>query len=226
MTKKQVIITSYKGFDKDMKCLGFQFAVSKSYVHKGKVKACQSGFHACEYPLDVFNYYEPSSSIFATVQQSGQIAKHDDDSKVASSKIEIKAKVSIFDLVIASIKYTTDKCNKSNERHATGDRSASSATRYRSASSATGAQSASSATGDRSASSATGYQSASSATGEDAVAAAFGLDSRAMADEKGILVIAWYDGTRKRLTIGYVGEAGIKKNTWYKCDEKGALVEA
>ena len=60
------------------------------------------------------------------------------------------------------------------DSHATGDRSASSATGYSSASSATGDRSASSATGYRSASSATGDSSASSATGDSSASSATG----------------------------------------------------
>jgi hypothetical protein len=109
---------------------------------------------------------------------------------------------------------------------ATGDNSAASATGDRSAASATGDNSAASATGDSSAASATGYNSAASATGYAAVAAAFGYYSTAQADKTGAVVVAWWDGQRKRLTVGYVGEDGIEANTPYRCDEAGKLVRA
>ena len=34
---------AYKGFDKEFKCLGFQYEVGKAYEHDGDVVACQSG---------------------------------------------------------------------------------------------------------------------------------------------------------------------------------------
>ena len=64
MTMTDKIMT-YKGFNKDWTCRDFQFEVGKTYEHKGKVEACGSGFHACEFPFDVFGYYSPADSHFA-----------------------------------------------------------------------------------------------------------------------------------------------------------------
>jgi hypothetical protein len=253
-------VTAYKGFDKNWSCRGFKYGEPKgqSFSHDGDVSLCEGGFHACEYPLDVFNYYAPGESLYAQVEQSGKVVKGDD--KSTSSKITIKAAISIPEIVSASIEYTKERCDPVKAKHATGDqsassatgdRSASSATGYQSASSATGYQSASSATGDRSASSATGYQSASSATGyqsassatgyqsassatgdrsassatgEFSVAAAFGLASKAKAGATGTVIVAWWDGKRKRYTVGYVGENGIEKDIWYAANDRGELV--
>jgi len=41
----------------------------------------------------------------------------------------------------------------------------------------------------------------------------------------GIVVCRWYDGARYRLTVGYVGEDGIKPDAFYRCDDQGKLVE-
>ena len=71
MNKK--VIKSYKAFDKNMQCRGFQYEVGKEYEMEGHIECCKSGFHACEYPWDVFDYYEMLESRFAEVEQSGTI---------------------------------------------------------------------------------------------------------------------------------------------------------
>ena len=173
-------MTTYKGFNKDMTCRGFQYEEGKEYEENEGI-ACEKGFHACEYPLDCFNYYSPNESVYHVVEQSGEISKHEDDSKVASTKIKIGAEINIAGLVKAAIEYTTKRINpeaKSNERcgasSATGDYGASSATGDYGASSATGDYGASSATGDYGASSATGYCGVSSATGKCGASSATG----------------------------------------------------
>ena len=161
---------NYKGMDKDMKCRGFQYEVGKEY-ETDKAVACECGFHACEYPLDVFNYYPPAGSRFFEVEQSGELSKNDDDSKVASTKIKIGAELNIAGLVKAAVEYTKERCTQGEGEKATG---------YQGAASATGDQGAASATGTRGAASATGYQGAASATGKASVAMASGVEGRAM----------------------------------------------
>ncbi|WP_407545371.1 hypothetical protein [Acinetobacter baumannii] len=217
-------ITSYKGFDKNLQCRGFQYEIGKTFEHKGKVEACGSGFHACEYPLDVFGYYAPGElNRFAVVEQSGDLSRGDDDTKVASKSITIKAEVDIPFLVKAAIEYTTSRCEPIKEDSpaftdkdhgqavATGYNSASSATGYNSASSATGYNSASSATGDNSASSATGDNSASSATGDNSASSATGDKSASSATGN------W----AASLTTGHYSESQIKDQ---KDDQYGVAI--
>ena len=209
---------AYKGFDADWKCRDYQFAVGETYRTAEPIKLCSAGFHACEYPLDVFDYYPPTGRIAEVelLDASGETAG---DSKRVGGGITIKAALTIAGLVSAAIEYTTTRCSPATAKHAKGDRSAASAT---------GDSSAASATGDSSAASATGDSSAASATGDDAVAAALGYASTAVADQLGIIVIAWYDETaqRKRLAVGYVGEDGIEPNVAYRCADDGRLVPA
>ena len=167
-------LVTYKGFDAAFRCRNHQFEVGGSYFHTGPVAACEAGFHACEYPLDVFAYYPPGTSRYAIVEQYGHIGRHADDSKIASAGLTVHGEIGIADLVSEAIAHVTGRCDAAHTNHATGYRSASSATGYSSASSATGYSSASSATGHRSASSATGYSSASSATGYSSASSATG----------------------------------------------------
>ena len=173
-------ITSYKGFNKNMTCRDFQYKEGESY-EEPSAKACERGFHACEYPLDCLGYYSPNESVYHVVEQSGEISRHSDDTKVASTKIKIGAEINIAGLVKAAIEYTMKRVNpeaKADERQgassATGYYGASSATGYYGASSATGNCGASSATGNCGASSATGYYGASSATGYKGASSATG----------------------------------------------------
>ena len=171
---------NYKGMDKDMKCRGFQYEVGKEY-ETDKAVACECGFHACEYPLDVFNYYPPAGSRFFEVEQSGELSKNDGDSKVASTKIKIGAELNIAGLVKAAVEYTKERCTQGEGERATGDYGAASATGYQGAASATGTRGAASATGYQGAASATGDYGAASATGDYGAASATGTMGAASA---------------------------------------------
>ena len=128
---------NYKGMDANMQCRGFQYEVGKEYETDEAV-VCKAGFHACEYPLDVINYYAPAESRYAVVEQSGKISKSGEDTNVASTKIKIVAEIGIAGLVKAAIEYTKTRAKEEPGGHATG---------YRGAASATGDQGAASATG-------------------------------------------------------------------------------
>ena len=222
-------IKTYKGFNKDMTCRGFQYEEGKEYEEES-VEVCDHGFHACEYPLDCLNYYSPNESVYHEVEQRGEIQKHNVDTKVASTKIKIGAEISIAGLVKAAIEYTVKRVNKdaeSDEKHG--------------ASSATGDYGASSATGNCGASSATGYKGASSAEDKDAVSVAWGYKSKAKGVIGSFLVFAdWeYTGsedypeydrnnqsawTLNGAKMVQVDGDNIKPDTWYTI-ENGEIVE-
>ena len=102
-------IKAYKAFDKDLSCRGFKYEVGKEYEETGYIKACEKGFHACPYPLDVFGYYAPAESRFCEVEQSGKIDDSESD-KVCSSKIRIGAELDIRGLVKAAVSYVKERC--------------------------------------------------------------------------------------------------------------------
>ena len=232
------VIKSYKGFNKNMTCRGFQYEEGKEYEEE-IVEVCDHGFHACEYPLDCLNYYYPNESVYHEVEQSGEIQKHNDDTKVASTKIKIGAEISIAGLVKAAIEYTVKRVKKdaeSDEKHG-----ASSATGYKGASSATGTYGASSATGTCGASSATGYCGASSAEDKDVVAVAWGYKSKAKGVLGAFLVFADWEYTGSKDNPEYdrnnqsawvlngakmvqVNGDDIKPDTWYTI-EYGEIAE-
>lgn len=108
------VIKSYKGFNKDMTCIGFQYEEGKEYEESNAL-VCENGFHACEYPLDCLSYYSPSESVYHEVEQSGKLSKESCDTKVASTKIKIGAKLSIAGLVEAAIEYTKERVKQEED---------------------------------------------------------------------------------------------------------------
>ena len=102
-------LKTYKAFDKDLSCRGFKYEVGKEYEETGDIKACEKGFHACPYPLDVFGYYVPAGSRFCEVEQSGKIDDSESD-KVCSSKIRIGAELDIRGFVKAAVSFVKERC--------------------------------------------------------------------------------------------------------------------
>lgn len=107
-----------------MTCKGFQYEEGKEYEESNAL-VCENGFHACEYPLDCFSYYSPSESVYHEVEQSGKLSKESCDTKVASAKIKIGAKLSVAGLVEAAIEYTKERVKQ--EEDSDGYKGASSA---------------------------------------------------------------------------------------------------
>ena len=98
-------IKAFKGFDKSLSCRGYQYEVGKEYEMDGDIKCCERGFHACESPLEVFDHYDMLSSRFAEVEQSGEIYREKDSTKVCSSKIKIKAELKLADIINLGIEW-------------------------------------------------------------------------------------------------------------------------
>ena len=161
----------YKGTDKDMKCRGFQFELGKEYVEE-EAELCNKGFHGCEYPLDVFAYYNPADSRFFEADLDGVTDEAKDDSKRAGTKIKLLAEIGVAGIVKAAVEYIKEKAESSKNQTGycsaatnTGDCSAATNTGYRSAATNTGYRSAATNTGDRSASDNTGECSVATSTG-------------------------------------------------------------
>ena len=170
----------YKGFDKDLKCLDFQYEVGKDYTTEGKIEACKNGFHFCENPMDVLGYYPPSDSRYCIVESSGQEDRDGDDSKVATSKIHISAEIGLKGLIEAGVKFILDKVNwKDNKESNTGYQSAAANTGYQSAATNTGDRSAATNTGNWSLAANTGNWSAATNTGNWSLATNTGYQSAA-----------------------------------------------
>ena len=217
-------IKAYKAFDKDLSCRGFKYEVGKEYEETGDIKACEKGFHACPYPLDVFGYYAPAGSRFCEVEQSGKIDDSESD-KVCSSKIRIGAELDIRGLVKAAVSFVkercTNECNAEPGKPATaGDSGAATAGNY---GAATAGYRGAATAGDYGAATARGKAS----TGSNGLSVARGNNVRVKGGIGSILVIA----EEKEDTHDIVdwkavlvdGEV-VKADTWYRL-ENGELVE-
>ncbi|EBL5328817.1 hypothetical protein JU46_12010 [Salmonella enterica subsp. enterica serovar Montevideo] len=234
MTKE---IVTFKGFNKDLKCRGFQFAIGETFHHDGKVEACGSGFHACECPFDVFSYYPPAESRYAeTISFGITDSEEGGDTKIASSSITIKDELTLPQFIQRGIEWIWSKIDKSLEQQImcgswsaatntgyqsaatnTGDWSAATNTGYQSAATNTGYQSAATNTGDWSAATNTGNQSAATNTGNQSAATNTG--NRSAAEVSGSQSVA--------ASLGIEGKARASENgaivLCYR-DEDGELI--
>ena len=102
------VIKSYKAFDKNMQCRGFQYEVGKEYEMDGEIKCCDRGFHACKSPMEVWDHYDMLSSRFAEVEQSGKIDEEGNSTKVCSSRIKIKAELKLADIIKVGVEWLKD----------------------------------------------------------------------------------------------------------------------
>ena len=198
-------IIAYKGFDKDMKCRGFQYTEGETY-HMPRAVLCKEGAHACTMPLDVLGYYPPGDgSIYRMVELDEVCDEKSDDSKVCAKTIKIGAEIGVPGLVKAQIEWVKNtigfdekikKAKESPDKYATGNLGAASAT---------------------------GDQGAASATGEASVAMASGRDGRVMG-AIGCAIFAVergeFDGNTYPIisvAAGIVDGVTLKEKTWYKC---------
>lgn len=171
-------IQGYKGFDENLKCRGFQFAIGSTFKQDGKIKACENGFHFCENPLDVFDYYPPANSRYCYVEGSGELAK--DDDKTACSVLKVKAEIGLPGLIKAGVEYIKTRVNWDNAKvTSAGDYSVATNTSDYSAATSSGIQSAATNIGRYSVATSSGYHSAATNTGDCSVATNTGHQSAA-----------------------------------------------
>lgn len=231
---------TYKGFNEDMTCRGFQYEEGKEY-ETDEAEVCKSGFHACEYPLDCFHYYPPNTSVYRVVEQDGKLSGNNVDSKVASTKIKIGVRLSVADMVKVAIEFIMSKIRPEakNDRDygissATRDYGVSLATGYYGVSLATGYYGTSlstkdygvsSATGYKGTSLATGFRGTSSETGFCGVSSAIGNSGISSATgDYGFSLATGYKGissaTGSYGTSSVTGNCGVSSTTGYKCSSE------
>ena len=225
-------VVSYKGFNSDWTCRGFRYEVGKSYKMDGDAIACQRGFHACENPVDVLSYYfigeDGSLARFAQVEQAGQIARHDEDSKIASTEITIKVEIRLPEIVRAAVTWLLDAVKTSEDAlAASGNSSKLAASGDSSQLAASGNYSQLAASGDYSKLAASGDYSQLAASGENSVIAASAPNCTASGAIGTWISLAEFDvyGNCIGFATGKIGEGGLEPDVAYKANG-GKLVKA
>ena len=210
-------IISIKGFDKDLRCRGYQFELGKTYTHGSVVKVCDSGFHAVEYGIDAFSYYAPADSRYCVVEQYGDMERHSGDTKIASASITIKAEIKIPQLVQQSIDWITSHLTSTKIESNTG---------YRSAATNTGDWSAATNTGYRSAATNTGYRSAATVEGKHSVAISTGVYGKAKACQGSAIVLVNRnnEGEIVHIRCAIAGK-DIEADVFYMLNDDGDFVK-
>ena len=206
---------AYKGFNKDMTCTPngkpFQYKEGETY-EEPEAYLCKRGFHACLDPLDCLNYYDICNGVYHEVELDDVFEeRHPEDTKVCGRKIKIGAKLSIKDIVKASVDFTMERVKKeggTNPEYA--------------------AKLASS--GDSAKLASSGYYAQLASSGKDSVVMSAGIDGKVKAAVGNWIAIAeWKVKDSHFVPVGIVaakvdGEK-IKADTWYRL-ENGQLVEA
>ena len=209
---------AYKGFNKDMTCRGFQYEEGKTY-ETDEAELCESGFHACENPLDCFGYYAPGNSVYHEVEIEDNGERHSDDTKVVGKKITIGAELSVPMLCKLHFEYVTSRCKPANSRVA-GNNESSSAGNYGSASAG---ESGSASAGENGVATSRGI----SAVGKNGVAVVRGNGVKVKGGIGSILVACEENNNDfdiKDYKVVVVDGKIIKADTFYKL-ENGEFVE-
>ena len=198
---------AYKGFDKDLKCRGFQYEVGKEY-EEGGAELCKKGFHACENPLDTFRYYGPTDSRYCEVDVDDNGERNGADSKVCGKHIKIGAEIGLKGVINAGVRFVFDKCESATEENASGLSGNAAASGWRGNAAASG---------ESGTAAVTGRHGKASAIGKQCVAVAWGQDSLARGSVGNWLVVSERDDDGNIIDAKIVrvdGEA-VKENTWY-----------
>lgn len=199
---------AYKGFDKDLKCRGFQYEVGKEY-EEANAALCKKGFHACENPLDTFRYYRPTDSRYCEVDVDDNGERNSTDSKVCGKHIKISAEIGLKGVINAGVRFVFDKCESATEENASGWSGNAAAS------------------GDSGTAVVTGFAGRATALGEQCLAVAWGEDSLARGTVGNWIVVSERDddGNIIDVKIAKVDGDTVKADTWYKL-VNGEIMEA
>ena len=192
-----------------MTCRGFQYEIGKTY-ETDEADLCNSGFHACENPLDCFKYYSPAKSKYFEVEIEDNGQRHTDDSKVVGKKIKIGAELSVAQICKIHFDYVKKRCIPTRSTVA-GDRESASAGEYGSASAGYGGSASAGWYG-------VSASRGSADVGGNGVAVVRGYDVKAKGGIGSVLVVAIEnenDNNIKEWKAAVVDGVTVKADTYY-----------
>jgi hypothetical protein len=209
-------VVGVKGFDADLKCLGYQFEVGKTYEHSGPIRMCASGFHFIEgNPLDVLDFYpligdDGRPNRFASVVAHGEVTR-DGSAKSVTGKITVSAELKVPDFIASAIKFEIDACKDKageNVQATSGDSSKLAAS------------------GNYSQLAASGDSSQLAASGKNSVITASAPGCTACGADGTWISLAEFERNGKCIgfATGCIGKNGLKPDTAYYAKD-GKLVE-
>ena len=205
-----------KGFDKNLRCRGFQYEVGGEYTEE-TAELCNRGPHACENPLDTLRYYRPGDSRYCEVEIEDNGQRSSYDSKVCGKHIKIGAEIGLKGVINAGVRFVFDKCESATGKNASGDSGNAAAS---------GESGNAAASGERGTAAVTGWHGKASAIGNQCVAVAWGRDSLARGSVGNWLVVSERDddGNIINAAMAKVDGETIKADTWYTM-RGGKIVE-
>ena len=192
---------AFKGFDKSLRCSGFQYEVGKEYQESGAA-LCRKGFHACENPLDTFRYYPPTDSRYCEVEIDDNGQRNSDDSKVCGEKIKIGEEIGLDGVIKAGVRVIFDKCKGPAEYHASGDMGNAAASGESGNAAASGTMGNAAASGESGNAAASGWSGNAAASGDSGTATVTGRYGRASAIGGQCIAVAWGQDSLAKGTLG------------------------
>ena len=227
-TKAAGVVTSFKGFDHELKCRGFQFEVGKTYTVEGKIEACHNGFHAvgADNPFHVWDFYpiiddEGRLARYAEVIQSGDMSLEEDGNKrgtkIASASITISAELTLPDFIKKAVSRIVETTRgKGDDASGHSAQIGSSGDSAKIGSSGDSAKIGSS--GHYAKIGSSGHSAKIDVSGADGVAASAGVSARVKAKAGTWVSVAEFDESYPPKCIGFatgkVGDDGIPADTW------------
>ena len=169
-----------KGFDKNLRCRGFQYEVGGEYTEE-TAELCNRGPHACENPLDTLRYYRPGDSRYCEVEIEDNGQRSSYDSKVCGKHIKIGAEIGLKGVINAGVRFVFDKCESATEENASGVSGNAAASGRSGNAAASGRSGNAAASGESGNAAASGESGNAAASGWMGNAAASGLRGNAAA---------------------------------------------